>query len=95
MSRILHVGSSPRGDASYSNKIAARVVRELQQANPQTTVTVRDLAQDPLAHIDADFVAATRSANGLRTERQRASLPNLMLWSMSCSPPTPLSSPRR
>jgi FMN-dependent NADH-azoreductase len=74
MSRILHVSSSPRGDASYSNQVAARLIRELKQANPQTTVTVRDLARDPLPHIDADFVAATRSADGPRTERQRTIL---------------------
>src|SRR6202166_3449794 len=74
MSRILHVSSSPRGDASYSNQVAARLIRELKQANPQTTVTVRDLAQDPLPHVDADFVAAARSADGPRTERQRAVL---------------------
>ena len=74
MSRILHVSSSPRGDASYSNQVAARLIRELKQANPQTTVTVRDLAHDPLPHIDADFVAATRSADGPRTERQRVIL---------------------
>jgi FMN-dependent NADH-azoreductase len=74
MSRILHVSSSPRGSASYSNKVAARVIRELQQANPQATVTVRDLAQDPLPHVDVDFVAATRSADGPRTDRQRAIL---------------------
>jgi FMN-dependent NADH-azoreductase len=74
MSRILHVSSSPRGDASYSNQVAARLIRELKQANPQTTVTVRNLAQEPLPHIDADFVAATRSADGPRTEKQRAIL---------------------
>ena len=74
MSRILYVSSSPRGSESYSNRVAARVIRELRQANPQTTVTVRDLAQDPPPHIDVDFVAATRSADGPRTERQRAIL---------------------
>jgi FMN-dependent NADH-azoreductase len=74
MSRILHVSSSPRGDASYSNQVAGRLIRELKQANPQTTVTVRDLAHDPLPHVDADFVAATRSADGPRTERQRVIL---------------------
>jgi FMN-dependent NADH-azoreductase len=74
MSRILYVSSSPRGSASYSNQVAARVIRELQQANPQATVTVRDLAQDPLPHVDVDFVAATRSADGPSTERQRAIL---------------------
>jgi FMN-dependent NADH-azoreductase len=54
MSRILYVSSSPRGSASYSNRVAARVIRELRQADPQTTVTVRDLAQDPLPHLDVD-----------------------------------------
>ncbi len=74
MSRILYVSSSPRGSASYSNQVAARVIDELRQANPQATLTVRDLARDPLPHIDADFVAATRSADGPRTEKQRAIL---------------------
>ena len=74
MSRILYVSSSPRGSTSYSNQVAAHVIRELQQTNPQATVTVRDLAQDPLPHVDVDFVAATRSADGPRTERQRAIL---------------------
>ena len=74
MSRILYVSSSPRGSAAYSNQVAARVIRELQHADPQTTVTVRDLAEDPLPHVDVDFVAATRSADGPRTERQRAIL---------------------
>jgi FMN-dependent NADH-azoreductase len=74
MSSILYVGSSPRGSASYSNQVAARVIRELRQADPHATVTVRDLAHDPLPHIDDDFVAATRSADGPRTERQRAIL---------------------
>ncbi len=74
MSRILHINSSPRGSASYSSQVAARIIGELQQAAPQTTVTVRDLARDPLPHVDDDFVAATRSADGPRTERQRAIL---------------------
>ncbi len=74
MSSILYVSSSPRGSVSYSSQVAARVVRELQQADPQATVTVRDLARDPLPHIDDDFVAATRSADGPRTEKQRAIL---------------------
>jgi FMN-dependent NADH-azoreductase len=74
MSRILYVSSSPRGEASYSNKVAARAIGELQQANSQATLIVRDLARNPLPHVDADFVEATRSADGPRTERQRAIL---------------------
>ena len=74
MCNILYVSSSPRGSASYSNRVAARVIDELRQANPQSTLTVRELAQEPLPHIDADFVAATRNAGGPNTNKQRAIL---------------------
>jgi uncharacterized protein YjiS (DUF1127 family) len=74
MCNILYVSSSPRGSASYSNRVAARVIDELRQANPQSTLTVRELAQEPLPHIDADFVAATRNAGGPSTDKQRAVL---------------------
>jgi FMN-dependent NADH-azoreductase len=50
------------------------VLDELAARNPGATVTVRNLAAEPLAHIDDDFVAATRSPNGPQTERQRALL---------------------
>jgi len=71
---ILHITSSSRGSASYSNRVATQVLNELNRGNPGATVTVRDLARAPLAHIDDDFVAATRSPNGPQTERQRALL---------------------
>jgi FMN-dependent NADH-azoreductase len=71
---ILHLISSPRGSASYSNRLAARVLDELRQRNLGASVTTRDLARDPLLHIDEDFVAATRSAEGPQTETQRAQL---------------------
>ena len=71
---ILHVTSSSRGSASYSNRVAAKVLDELSRRNPGATVTVRDLARDPLPHIDDDFVAATKSPDGPQTERQRALL---------------------
>jgi FMN-dependent NADH-azoreductase len=71
---ILHVTSSPRGSASYSNRVAAHVLDELTARNPGATVTVRDLAQDPLPHIGDDFVAATRGPNGPQTDAERALL---------------------
>ena len=71
---ILHLTSSPRGSASYSNRVATRVLDELRQRNPGASVTTRDLARDPLPHIDENFVAATRSAEGPQTETQRAQL---------------------
>lgn len=74
MTNILHVTSSPRGDDSYSNRIGARVLGHLKQNYPGATVTVRDLAREPLPHIDQDFVIATRSPNGPQTPKQRALL---------------------
>jgi FMN-dependent NADH-azoreductase len=71
---ILHIVSSSRGNASYSNRVAGTVVDELLTRNPGATVTVRNVATDPLPHIDDDFVAATRSPQGPQTERQRAAL---------------------
>lgn len=74
MNEILCVTSSPRGDTSYSNLVAARVLREIRAVRPHANVTIRDLARNPLPHIDDDFVTATRSVAGARTERQRALL---------------------
>jgi FMN-dependent NADH-azoreductase len=56
MTNILYLTSSPRGGASYSSRVAARVLEELRRVHPQAGVTVRDLARDPVAHIDEDFV---------------------------------------
>jgi FMN-dependent NADH-azoreductase len=74
MCNILYVNSSPRGSASYSNQVAQSVIRDLRGRHPGTVLTQRHLAQHPLPHIDDDFVAATRSADGPSTERQRALL---------------------
>ena len=71
MSQILCVTSSPRGDTSYSNLVAARVLKELGSVHPHATVAIRDLARNRLPHIDEDYITATRSLAGPRTERQR------------------------
>jgi FMN-dependent NADH-azoreductase len=71
---ILHITSSPRGGASYSSRVAAQVIDDISARNPGTSVTVRDVARDPLPHIDDDFVIATKSPDGPQTERQRALL---------------------
>jgi FMN-dependent NADH-azoreductase len=72
VSTILYVTSSPRRDDSYSNRVAARVLDELKQAHRGATVVVRDVAHDPLPHIDENFVAAIRGPEGPQTPHQRA-----------------------
>src|SRR2546423_1379110 len=71
---ILHVTSSARGSASYSNRVAAELIGDLTAPNPCAPISVRNLATDPLPHIDDDFVVATKSPAGPQTERQRAQL---------------------
>jgi FMN-dependent NADH-azoreductase len=71
---ILHIASSSRGNASYSNRVASGLVAEIAGRNAGATVTARDLAREPLPHIDDDFAAATRSPNGPQTNEQRAQL---------------------
>src|SRR6266705_3182238 len=72
MINILYVTSSPRGSASYSNRVAGRILQELKQAHPGATITVRDVAREPLPHIDEDFVDAIGSPAGPRTVQQQA-----------------------
>jgi FMN-dependent NADH-azoreductase len=74
MYNILYISSSPRGSASYSNRVAESVIRDLRKNDPNATLVVRDLAREPLPHIDEDFVTATRGADGPRTQRERAIL---------------------
>jgi FMN-dependent NADH-azoreductase len=71
---ILHITSSSRGAASYSSRVAANVIAEITGRTHGATVKVRDLAHDPLPHIDDDFVVATRSPAGPQTDKQRGQL---------------------
>jgi FMN-dependent NADH-azoreductase len=72
MSNILFLTSSPRGSASYSSQVALALLRKLRDSEPSAEVVVRDLARTPLPHIDDDFMAATRSADGPQTAAQKA-----------------------
>ena len=55
MTNILLITSSPRGAASYSTRVARRVVDELRRERPDAKLVVRDLAKAPVQHIDEHF----------------------------------------
>ncbi|MGF1624681.1 MAG: FMN-dependent NADH-azoreductase [Alphaproteobacteria bacterium] len=57
MTNLLLVISSPRNGASLSSKVARELVDKLLAAHPGATLTVRDLAAEPLPHIGDDYVA--------------------------------------
>ena len=64
MNHLLHLDSSLRSEGSRSRKLSAHYARRWQAKHPGGTVTYRDLAADPVPHLDnvaysANFVAAT------------------------------------
>ncbi len=74
MNNILLVISSPRGAASYSTKVARSLVDEVTRGHPNARVVVRDLTDQPLPHIGADFVAGLGTPAESRTPAQRAAV---------------------
>ena len=58
---ILHIDSAITGAASVSRKLTADIVAKLTAANPDATVTYRDL-NDGVPAIDSDWFAAVRMA---------------------------------
>jgi FMN-dependent NADH-azoreductase len=71
MTNILFIRTSPRGSVSHSNQVAGNLIENLRRVHPDATVTVRDLARDPLPHIDGDFTTAlaTKAENQSASER--------------------------
>ncbi|MBZ9935310.1 FMN-dependent NADH-azoreductase [Mesorhizobium sp. BR1-1-16] len=58
MTNILFVSSSPRGAASQSSKVAEQLIAGIRAEDPTATVTRRDLAANPLPHLDGEFLGA-------------------------------------
>ncbi|MDA2889606.1 NAD(P)H-dependent oxidoreductase [Mycolicibacterium sp. BiH015] len=58
MAQLLHIDSSIQGDRSVSRALTARAVERWRAAHPDGTVTYRDLAVDPLPHLNPDTSAA-------------------------------------
>jgi len=55
---ILHIDSSPLGDRSISRKLTAQTLIELKVKHPESTILTRDLAANPLPHLDGATIGA-------------------------------------
>jgi FMN-dependent NADH-azoreductase len=73
-SNILLVTSSPRGEVSHSSQVARALVDHLRVLDPSSTLTIRDLAREPLPHIDANFVEGRMVPSAKRSPAQHASM---------------------
>ncbi|MEA3185395.1 MAG: FMN-dependent NADH-azoreductase [Ilumatobacteraceae bacterium] len=72
MNNLLHLDSSIRTEGSRSRKLSAHFAERWLARHPDGTVTYRDLALDPLPHIDNTSLSANFVAAGDRTPAQVA-----------------------
>lgn len=70
MKNILLLLSSARGDESYSHKYAKHIVDSLVRRHTKASVTVRDLAKEPLPHVGEAFVGGIFAPADKRTPAQ-------------------------
>lgn len=56
MTTILHIDSSAKKEGSVTRKLTSEAMQKLKAKYPKTKVIYRDLTEDPLEHINADFV---------------------------------------
>lgn len=52
MAKILHIISSPRGEASVSIQLANAIVDKLREKDPAAAVQVKDLTNSPFPHLE-------------------------------------------
>lgn len=70
MPHLLHLDSSIRTDNSRSRALSAHYAAAWQAANPDGTVTYRDLAADPIPHLSYEAFSANFLAPEQRTPAQ-------------------------
>ncbi|MRG45758.1 FMN-dependent NADH-azoreductase [Chitinophaga sp. SYP-B3965] len=61
MKRILHISSSPRGEASSSIMLANRIIEKIQNLHPGSTVVVNDTTAKDYPHLDAQLISAYKT----------------------------------
>lgn len=74
MPTLLHLDSSPMGEASVSRHLSALYAARWVTANPDGRVITRDLTKSGLTPVDAAWVAAAYTPKPARTVEQNAVL---------------------
>ncbi len=74
MPTLLHIDSSPLGDASISRHLSEEFVQNWQRQHPDGKVITRDLSAEPPPVITAQWVGASFTPEEARTPEQRAVL---------------------
>ena len=72
MKTILQVNSSLNSGRGVSSRLASELAAELRAAHPRAALIVRDLARDPVPHLDAERFGALVAKPGARNPAQQA-----------------------
>jgi FMN-dependent NADH-azoreductase len=76
MKKILNIVSSAKGDMSFSNKLSRAIIDKLLTVYPGSKVQTRDLATEPLPHLQGHQIAAFFTPAELRTEDHKEAIRN-------------------
>jgi FMN-dependent NADH-azoreductase len=74
MKTLLQINSSIFSTGGQSSRLAERYVSAWREANPGATITVRDLASEPVPHLDAARFGAFIAKPEERTVEQQATV---------------------
>ncbi|KOX12939.1 NAD(P)H dehydrogenase [Saccharothrix sp. NRRL B-16348] len=70
MAHLLHIDTSLRFEGSVSREVSAAFAEEWRAARPDGEYTYRDLAADPLPHVDPASLATRQAEGDVPLERQ-------------------------
>jgi FMN-dependent NADH-azoreductase len=74
MAKILHIISSPRGEASNSIKLGNAIINKLKEQHSETAVTVRDLTKGPFPHLEEAHLNAFFTPVEKHTEENKEAI---------------------
>jgi len=74
MTRILHLISSFRGDASYTIKLGNAIVQKLQDAHPGAVVQELNLVEENYPHLDAPHLQSFMTPAAALTEADKQAI---------------------
>ena len=74
MSNVLSIESTARQQGSFSRQLTRQFISQWQAVRPGDQVTVRDLALNPVPHLDANLLGGWMKPEAQRSADEQASL---------------------
>jgi FMN-dependent NADH-azoreductase len=74
MSRVLVIESSARQQGSISRELTQQFIANWQAAHPADQIQVRDLAAEPVPHLDATLLGGWMTPSEQQSEAEKAAL---------------------